>query len=71
MNGKAYIIGTWPGDEVSNVINEIEDLGEEFNPLDYVKALSYKGNEITSNIEIDQNIYTCSKWIYNKRFSCT
>ncbi|MBS6504474.1 MAG: M60 family metallopeptidase, partial [Clostridium sp.] len=34
------------------------ELGEEFNPLDYIKVLSYEGNDIISNLEVEHNVDT-------------
>ena len=46
-------------------------LNEKFNPLDYVKAKSYDGRDITSNIKVEQNVDTNKKGIYNVKYILT
>ena len=43
-------------------------LGEEFNPLEYVKVLSYEGNDITSNVEVEENVDTSQKGDYEVKY---
>ncbi|WP_196000706.1 NPCBM/NEW2 domain-containing protein [Clostridium sp. 1001271B_151109_B4] len=44
-------------------------LGEEFNPLDYIKVLSYEGNDIISKIEVEHNVDTSQKGIYQVKYT--
>lgn len=45
------------------------ELGEEFNPLDYIKVLSYEGNDIISNLEVEHNVDTSQKGIYQVKYT--
>ena len=66
--GKSFIVNSF-GASIYIQQNKITlRLGEEFNPLDYVKVLNYKGNEITSNIEIDQNVDTSQIGNYEVKY---
>ena len=44
-------------------------LNEDFNPLDYVKILSYEGEDISSKVEIEQNVDTKRKGIYQVKYT--
>lgn len=46
-------------------------IGEEFNPLDYVKATNYKNEDITSKIEVDNNVNISVKGKYNITYKVT
>lgn len=45
------------------------ELREEFNPLDYIKVLSYEGNDIVSKVEIEHNVDTSQKGKYQVKYS--
>lgn len=45
------------------------ELREEFNPLDYIKVLSYEGNDISSKIEIEHNVDTSQRGKYQVKYS--
>ncbi len=44
-------------------------LGEEFNAKDYVKALNYKGENITENVVIEDNVDNTKKGTYKVTYS--
>ncbi|WP_195266780.1 NPCBM/NEW2 domain-containing protein [Clostridium sp. 1001275B_160808_H3] len=45
------------------------ELGEEFNPLDYIKVLSHEENDIISSIEVEHNVDTSQKGIYQVKYT--
>ena len=44
-------------------------LNEEFNPMDYIKVLDYDGNDITSKVEVTDNVDTSKKGIYQVNYT--
>lgn len=44
-------------------------LNEEFDPMDYVKALTYEGNDITSKVEVTNNVDTSKKGTYQVKYT--
>ncbi|MGG7177353.1 NPCBM/NEW2 domain-containing protein [Clostridium paraputrificum] len=45
------------------------ELREEFNPIDYIKALNYEGNDITSKVEATDNVDTSRKGNYQVKYT--
>ncbi|MDB2113164.1 NPCBM/NEW2 domain-containing protein, partial [Clostridium paraputrificum] len=43
-------------------------LGEEFNPMDYIKVLDHEGNDIISNVEVTNNVDTSKKGVYQVKY---
>ena len=43
-------------------------LREEFNPMDYIKALDHEGNDIISNVEVTNNVDTSQKGVYQVKY---
>lgn len=43
-------------------------LGEEFNPLDYIKALNHEGNDLISNVKVEQNVDTSKIGTYKVKY---
>ncbi len=50
--------------EVSSTLG----LREEFNPMDYIKALDHEGNDIISNVEVTNNVDTSQKGVYQVKY---
>lgn len=66
--GKAFIINSF-GASIDLQKNKIVlKLGEEFNPIEYIKVLSYEGNDITSNVEVEQNVDTSKTGNYEVKY---
>ncbi|MGG7059302.1 NPCBM/NEW2 domain-containing protein [Clostridium tertium] len=54
--GESFVVNSF-GPSINLQQNKIVlRLGEEFNPIEYIKVLSYEGNDITSNVEVEQNV---------------
>lgn len=47
------------------------ELREEFNPMDYIKGLSYEGNDVTSKVEATHNVDTSKKGVYQVKYTVT
>ena len=44
-------------------------LREEFNPMDYIKALSYEGNVISSDVKVEHNVDTSKHGVYEVKYT--
>lgn len=44
-------------------------LREEFNPMDYIKALSYEGDVINSDVKVEHNVDTSKQGIYEVKYT--
>lgn len=44
-------------------------LGEEFNPLEYVKVLGYKGDDLTSKVKVEEKVDTKKPGIYEVKYT--
>lgn len=47
----------------------IVNLRSDFNPADYVKGTTYKGEDISSNIKIESNVNTAEKGKYEVKYT--
>lgn len=43
-------------------------LGEEFNPLDYIKVSNHEGNDLISNVKVEQNVDTSKIGTYKVKY---
>lgn len=44
-------------------------LREEFNPMDYIKVLDNEGNDITFKVEVEHNVNTNNKGLYQVKYT--
>ena len=44
-------------------------LREEFNPMDYIKVLSYEGDVINSDVKVEHNVDTSKQGIYEVKYT--
>lgn len=66
--GKAFVVNSFaPSINVQQKKITLK-LGEKFNPLDYVKALDYEGNDLTSNVKVESNVDTNKSGIYEVKY---
>ena len=66
--GESFVVNSF-GPSINLQKNKIVlRLGEEFNPIEYIKVLSYEGNDITSNVEVEQNVDTSKIGNYKVKY---
>ncbi len=66
--GKAFVVNSFaPSINVQQKKITLK-LGEKFNPLDYIKALDYEGNDLTSNVKVESTVDTNKSGIYEVKY---
>ena len=66
--GESFVVNSFGPSMNLQQNNMVLKLGEEFNPLNYIKVLSYEGNDITSNVKVEQNVDTSKIGNYKVKY---
>ena len=67
--GESGIVHTFSPQIESTRYHVTVGLNSTFNPLDYAKAVSYKGEDLSSSLKIEHNVDTSKQGIYEVKYT--
>ena len=67
--GKSAVVNSFTPSMSIKQDNMTLSLGEEFDPMDYIKVLDHEGNDITSKVKVTHNVDTSKKGVYEVKYA--